>query len=88
MLKKTFEEVLSVRELRNQIKRKAFERKEIAEVQLSQYPTEIQNNFKDSYILDFLGLQNTFLENDLEQTILRELEAFILELGKGFAFVE
>jgi len=85
---KTFEEVLSVRELRNQIKRKAFERKEIAEVQLSKYPTEIQNNFKDPYILDFLGLQNTFLENDLEQTILRELEAFILELGKGFAFVE
>ena len=29
-----------------------------------------------------------YLENDLEQAILRELEAFILELGKGFAFVE
>lgn len=28
------------------------------------------------------------MENDLEQAILRELEAFILELGKGFAFVE
>lgn len=34
------------------------------------------------------GLQNTYLEKDLEAGILRELEAFILELGKGFAFVE
>ena len=34
-----------------------------------------------------MQLQNTFLETDLEQAILRELEAFILELGKGFAFM-
>ena len=33
-------------------------------------------------------MQNTYLEKDLEAAILRELEAFILELGKGFAFVE
>ena len=45
-------------------------------------------HFKDPYILDFLGLQNTFLEKDLEQAILYELEKFILELGKGFTFVE
>ena len=48
----------------------------------------MQNTFKDPYLLDFLGLQNTYLEKDLEDAILRELEAFILELGKGFAFVE
>ncbi len=48
----------------------------------------IHNTFKDPYFLDFLGLQNTYLEKDLEAAILRELEAFILELGKGFAFVE
>ena len=29
-----------------------------------------------------------YLENDLEQALIRELEQFILELGKGFAFVE
>lgn len=33
-------------------------------------------------------MQNTYLEKDLEAAILRDLEAFILELGKGFAFVE
>jgi YhcG PDDEXK nuclease domain len=33
-------------------------------------------------------LQNTCLEKDLETAILKELENFILELGKGFAFVE
>ena len=38
--------------------------------------------------MDFLGLQNTYLERDLEAAILRELETFVLELGKGFAFVE
>jgi predicted nuclease of restriction endonuclease-like (RecB) superfamily len=75
-----------VRELRHQISRKAFERKEIANVQTIH--TELVNSFKDPYLLDFLGLKNTFLERDLENAILRELESFILELGKGFAFVE
>ncbi|MBL1408212.1 DUF1016 family protein [Sphingobacterium sp. C459-1T] len=40
----------------------------------------INDNFKDPYFLDFLGLQNTYLKKDLETAILRELEAFILEL--------
>ncbi len=35
-----------------------------------------------------MGLRNTYLEKDLEAAILQELERFILELGKGFAFVE
>lgn len=44
--------------------------------------------FRDPYFLDFLGLKNTFAEKDLEAAILREMEAFILELGVGFAFLE
>lgn len=76
------------RELRNQITRKAFERKEIAAIQLNHFTPDIQNTFKDPYLLDFLNLKNTYLENDLEKAILQELEAFILELGKGFAFME
>jgi predicted nuclease of restriction endonuclease-like (RecB) superfamily len=44
--------------------------------------------FRDPYLLDFLGLKNTYAEKDLEAAILREMEAFILELGAGFAFVE
>ena len=43
--------------------------------------------FRDPYFLDFLGLTGIYAEKDLEQAILRELEAFILELGSDFAFV-
>jgi hypothetical protein len=42
---------------------------------------------KDPYILDFLGLADRFLERDLEDAILRELETFLLEMGSGFSFV-
>ena len=79
---------LGVRELRKQISTKTFERSSIANLQNTSNHPAIHNSFKDPYFLDFLGLQNTYLEKDLEQAILRELEAFILELGKGFAFVE
>jgi predicted nuclease of restriction endonuclease-like (RecB) superfamily len=44
--------------------------------------------FRDPYVLDFLGLRDTYAERDLEAAILREMEAFILELGVGFAFLE
>lgn len=43
--------------------------------------------FRDPYFLDFLGLTGAFQEKDLEAAILREMEAFILELGVGFSFV-
>jgi predicted nuclease of restriction endonuclease-like (RecB) superfamily len=42
---------------------------------------------KDPYVLDFLGLRDRYLEKDLEDAILRELEGFLLELGAGFSFV-
>ncbi|VVE59116.1 hypothetical protein PHO31112_05425 [Pandoraea horticolens] len=42
---------------------------------------------KDPYVLDFLGLHDRYLEKDLEDAILRELENFLLELGAGFSFV-
>ncbi len=76
------------RELREQINRKAFERAEIANTQIEKSNAIPVNTFKDPYILDFLGLKNTYLEKDVEAAILRELEQFILEVGKGFAFVE
>ena len=44
--------------------------------------------FRNPYILDFLDLKDTFLEHDLEQAILRQIELFLLELGRGFAFLE
>jgi predicted nuclease of restriction endonuclease-like (RecB) superfamily len=44
--------------------------------------------FRDPYLLDFLRLKDTYAEKDVEAAILREMEAFILELGVGFCFVE
>ncbi len=76
------------RELLNQIQRKAFERTELANIQFLNSQPDLMNTFKDPYVLDFLNLKNTYLENDLEKTILQELETFVLELGKGFAFLE
>ena len=81
-------QTLGVRELRKQISTKTFERSSIANLQNTSNHPAIHNTFKDPYFLDFLGLQNTYLEKDSEEAILREFEAFILELGKGFAFVE
>ncbi len=43
--------------------------------------------FHDPYLLDFLGLHDHYLEKDLEDAILREIEAFLLEFGTGFTFV-
>lgn len=86
--KLSLQEGLGVRELRKQISIKAFERTELANTQLTVSSTVPFNTFKDPYILDFLGLKDGYLEKDIEASILRELEQFILEFGKGFAFVE
>ncbi len=42
---------------------------------------------KDPYLLDFLDIKDRFLEKDLEDGILRQIEEFLLELGNGFSFV-
>lgn len=42
---------------------------------------------KDPYVLDFLDLNDRYLEKDLEDAILRDIENFILELGNGFSFI-
>ena len=43
--------------------------------------------FRDPYVLDFLELKDRYIEKDVEDAIVRELESFILELGAGFTFV-
>jgi len=75
------------KELRRQISRKAFERREIANAGLSQESAVPLNVFKDPYLLDILGLKDNYLEADLEKAILADLEAFILEFGNGFSFI-
>jgi predicted nuclease of restriction endonuclease-like (RecB) superfamily len=88
----------SVRVLRQKIDRLLFERTAV-----SKKPEELIRHeldalrdedrltpelvFRDPYFLEFLGLTGTYNEKDIEQAILRELEAFISELGTDFAFV-
>ena len=88
----------SVRELHSKIQGMLFER-----TALSRKPEELARQelavlreegrvtpdlvFRDPYLLDFLGLADTYSERDLETAILRELERFLLELGAGFAFI-
>lgn len=43
--------------------------------------------FRDPYVLDFLQLQDTYSEKDIENAILADLEKFILEMGRDFAFL-
>ncbi|MGD9706409.1 MAG: YhcG family protein [Candidatus Delongbacteria bacterium] len=89
----------SVRTLRKKIDSMLYERtalskkpEELARIELDALREEDKLApdlvFRDPYILDFLGLKDTFSERDLEAAILSEMEAFILELGVGFAFLE
>lgn len=88
----------SVRSLRAKIQGMLFER-----TGLSRKPAELARQeldalraedkltpdlvFRDPYFLDFLGLTDSYSEKDLETSILREIQRFILELGSDFAFL-
>ncbi|MFQ6332807.1 PDDEXK nuclease domain-containing protein [Methylophilus sp. 3sh_L] len=50
------------------------------------HPT-IQTTFKDSYVLEFLGLPETHSESDLQKALTQHIKAFILELGNDFIFM-
>jgi predicted nuclease of restriction endonuclease-like (RecB) superfamily len=43
--------------------------------------------FRDPYFLDFLGLSDSYSEHDLESAIIVELQRFIIEMGRDFAFL-
>lgn len=86
--KDAFNNLTSVRALRNQISKKVYERTANADIQIYDSKNIEKGIFKDPYLLEFLDLKNGYLENDLESAILKELELFLLELGNGFTFVE
>ncbi len=46
-----------------------------------------EEEIKDPYVLEFLGLKDEYSETDLEETLIRRLETFLLELGGDFCFV-
>lgn len=76
------------RELQRQINSLSFERA-ITEPKENKLEPNIRDYIKDPYIFEFLGLnpdvKNT--ERDLESAIINHLQKFLLEFGKGFAFV-
>lgn len=60
-----------------------------AKAKTAEYQESIHDYLRDPYILDFLNLQDkSYQESDIEQAIISDIQRFLLELGKGFAFVE
>jgi len=47
----------------------------------------VQQSFKDPYLFDFLSITEPFKERELENTLIKNMEKFLIELGSGFAFV-
>lgn len=98
-IKETIENNWSVRALERQISVLYYERllsssdktilvneadEKINELQV----TDIKNYLRDPYIFDFLNLPNeSLLETNIEQALIDNLQQFLLELGRGFAFV-
>ena len=88
----------SVRTLRERIDSALYQRTALSQQSKAQIEQELATLrdtqrmspallLRDPYVLDFLGLRDTWAESDLEAAILREMEAFLLELGAGFSFV-
>lgn len=90
----------SVRELRRQIASSLFERLLLSKGEINKQKVldlalkgnEIakpQDIVKDPYVFEFLGLPENkpMMESDLEEALVRQIEKFLLELGKGFMFV-
>ena len=90
----------SVRELKRRISSSLFERlllsngetnkKKVLELALK--GNEIakpEDIVKDPYVFEFIGLPENkpMMESDLEEALVRQIEKFLLELGKGFMFV-
>lgn len=87
----------SARELERQINSLLFERLALSKdkkglMKLATKGHDVQQPadiFKDPIVIEFLGLPETprLVETDLEQALINNLQAFLLELGKGFAFI-
>ncbi|RYJ44273.1 YhcG family protein [Flavobacterium beibuense] len=85
-------EKFSVKELERQISSGVFERTIMGNVKLSsvmrEIHPEIANTFKDSYMFDFLNIQEPYSERDLQQGLIAQMKDFIMELGKDFLFFD
>lgn len=90
-LKMAIKERWSSRELERQFNSALFERMVLKPVKVSpvvaQTHPDALNVFKDSYVMEFLGLPENHNEADLQGGLLNKLKQFLLELGSDFCFV-
>ncbi len=85
----------SVRQLDRQIQSMLYERTALSKRKMAviakahEKPITLkpEDEIKDPYILEFLGLKDEYSESQLEEALIRHLEHFLLELGIGFTFV-
>ncbi len=97
-IKESIENNWSARALDRQISKLYYERllssqektaiKEEAQQKTAPLQTTTKDVLRDPYIFDFLNLPHqSLLESDIEQSLIDNLQQFLLELGRGFAFV-
>ncbi|MBC6613201.1 DUF1016 domain-containing protein [Hymenobacter sp. BT507] len=90
-LRQCLAERYSSRELERQISSAQFERAQLGQPKLSAVLRELHpaadQVFKDSYVLEFLGLPEPHREADLQRALVGQMKSFILELGSDFIFV-
>ena len=84
----SIKEKLNKLELRRQIKSATFERTMMGNKIVSAVRTQLPEGiFKDPYVFEFLDLPDGYSENDLEKSLIKNLQKFIIEIGKGFAYM-
>jgi len=87
----------TVRQLERQIGTQFYERTALSrnkaamlrkgEKQIPEDAVTPEEEIKDPFVLEFLGLKDEYSENDLEEALILQLENFLLELGGDFTFV-
>jgi len=87
----------SVRQLDRQINSQFYERTALSKNKTAMLkkggkalPLDVvtpEEEIKDPYVLEFLGLKDEYSETDLEEALIRYLETFLLELGGDFCFI-
>lgn len=90
-LRLAIREQWSKRELERQFKTALFERAVLSPARVSPLVSQMHPDalsiFKDSYLVEFLGLPQGHAEADLHQGLLQHLKDFLIELGRDFCFV-
>ena len=87
----------SIRQLDRQVNSQFYERTALSrdkaamlskgQKALPEDATGPEDEIKDPYVLEFLGLKDEYSETDLENALIRHLESFLLELGGDFCFI-